>query len=260
MQNLSGRLSLDERRAARRVSPRKPPRTACRRLSRRLSLPRSPGLSISPDGGQGAGLDGCRRRPQRLGPAGGKRRAGATHQVREGAGVAGEAISRPTSGSSTAAVRPATTSHLFVRERDGKAVELVPGKATRFFGWAGDGKSFFVEAMNSSGPSWDLFRVAAAAGYEKTRLDRNSSHVSRLAAVSADGALRGLRGEVRRPHPQPPAPRPDHRAEPVAARQRGVQGQHPAAVSARTARASCCSTTPSSPSASWRASRRRPAR
>jgi len=76
--------------------------------------------------------------------------------------------------------------HLFVRERDGKAVELVPGKATRFFGWAGDGKSFFVEAMNSSGPSWDLFRVAAA-GYEKTRLDRNSSHISRLAAVSADG-------------------------------------------------------------------------
>ncbi len=76
--------------------------------------------------------------------------------------------------------------HLFVRERDGKAVELVPGRATRFFGWAGDGKSFFVEALNSSGPSWDLFRVAVAPGYEKTRLDRNSSHVSRLAAVSAD--------------------------------------------------------------------------
>jgi dipeptidyl aminopeptidase/acylaminoacyl peptidase len=75
--------------------------------------------------------------------------------------------------------------HLFVRERDGKAVELVPGKATRFLGWAGDGKSFFVEALNSSGPSWDLFRVAVA-GYEKTRLDRNSSHVSRLAAVSGD--------------------------------------------------------------------------
>jgi dipeptidyl aminopeptidase/acylaminoacyl peptidase len=77
--------------------------------------------------------------------------------------------------------------HLFVRERDGKAVELLPGKATRFFGWAGDGKSFFVEAMNGAGPSWDLFRVAIAAGYEKTRLDRNSSHISRLAAVSADG-------------------------------------------------------------------------
>jgi dipeptidyl aminopeptidase/acylaminoacyl peptidase len=76
--------------------------------------------------------------------------------------------------------------HLFVRERDGKAVELIPGKVTRFFGWAGDGKSFFVEALNSSGPSWDLFRVAAA-GYQKTRLDRNSSHVSRLAAVSGDG-------------------------------------------------------------------------
>ncbi len=29
--------------------------------------------------------------------------------------------------------------------------------------------------------------MAAAAGYEKTRLDRNSSHISRLAAVSADG-------------------------------------------------------------------------
>jgi len=77
--------------------------------------------------------------------------------------------------------------HLFVRERDGKAVELIPGKATRFFGWAADGKSFFVEARNSSGPSWDLFRVAVAPGYEKTRLDRNSSHISRLAAVSADG-------------------------------------------------------------------------
>jgi len=77
--------------------------------------------------------------------------------------------------------------HLFVRERDGKAVELIPGKVTRFLGWAGDGKSFFVEALNSSGPSWDLFRVAVAAGYEKTRLDRNSSHISRLAAVSGDG-------------------------------------------------------------------------
>jgi dipeptidyl aminopeptidase/acylaminoacyl peptidase len=76
--------------------------------------------------------------------------------------------------------------HLFVQERDGKAVELFPGKTTRFLGWANDGGSLWVEVLNEVGQSRDLYRVAAG-GYERILVDRNGSPVSRLAAVSPDG-------------------------------------------------------------------------
>jgi dipeptidyl aminopeptidase/acylaminoacyl peptidase len=75
--------------------------------------------------------------------------------------------------------------HLFAREPDGKAVELFPGKSDRFLGWAADDRSMFVEVFNPIAPAYDLYRITLA-GYERTRIDHNSSHISRLAAVSPD--------------------------------------------------------------------------
>lgn len=77
--------------------------------------------------------------------------------------------------------------HLFVRELDGKTVELMPGKTTRFVGWAADG-SLWVEIDNASSESRDLYKVAAN-GYARTMVDRNGSPVLRLAMVSPDGRL-----------------------------------------------------------------------
>ncbi|HET9212850.1 MAG TPA: prolyl oligopeptidase family serine peptidase [Thermoanaerobaculia bacterium] len=76
--------------------------------------------------------------------------------------------------------------HLFVRELDGKAVELVPGKAPRFAGWAGDGRALWVEIDNLGAQSRDLYRVETD-GYKRTLVHRNSSNLARLAAVSPDG-------------------------------------------------------------------------
>ncbi|HEY4597730.1 MAG TPA: prolyl oligopeptidase family serine peptidase [Thermoanaerobaculia bacterium] len=75
--------------------------------------------------------------------------------------------------------------HLFVREPDGKAVELVPGKTSRFLGWAADG-ALWVEIDNAGSQSRDLYKVAAA-GYARTLVDTNASPVARLAAISPDG-------------------------------------------------------------------------
>jgi dipeptidyl aminopeptidase/acylaminoacyl peptidase len=75
--------------------------------------------------------------------------------------------------------------HLFVRELDGKAVELLPGKTDHFIGWMADG-ALAVEADNLSAKSHDLYRIAAD-GYGKTLVNRNSSDLSRLVTVSPDG-------------------------------------------------------------------------
>jgi len=77
-------------------------------------------------------------------------------------------------------------SHLFVRELDGKAVELAPGKNARFLGWTSDGGSMLVEIENRGTQSFDLYRIATG-GYARTLVSRNSSLVSRLAAASPDG-------------------------------------------------------------------------
>lgn len=74
--------------------------------------------------------------------------------------------------------------HLFVRELDGKATELFPGKSSRFVGWSGDGRSMLVEVKSTE--SRDLYRITVD-GYRQTRIDRNTSRISRLAAVSPDG-------------------------------------------------------------------------
>jgi Tol biopolymer transport system component/dienelactone hydrolase len=76
--------------------------------------------------------------------------------------------------------------HLFVREPDGKAVELSPGKRSRFLGWSGDGRSMWIEVLNAGTQTRDLLQVALD-GYGQTRIDRNSSQISRLALVSPDG-------------------------------------------------------------------------
>jgi dipeptidyl aminopeptidase/acylaminoacyl peptidase len=76
--------------------------------------------------------------------------------------------------------------HLFVREMDGKSVELAPGKRSRFLGWSGDGRSMRIEVLNAVTQTRDLFQVALD-GYGQTRIDRNSSGISRLAEVSPDG-------------------------------------------------------------------------
>jgi dipeptidyl aminopeptidase/acylaminoacyl peptidase len=75
--------------------------------------------------------------------------------------------------------------HLFVREPDGKAVELVPAKSSRFLGWAAGG-DLWIEVDNLGSQARDLYKVAAN-GYAKTMVDRNGSDVLRLAAVSPDG-------------------------------------------------------------------------
>jgi WD40 repeat protein len=77
-------------------------------------------------------------------------------------------------------------SHLFVRELDGKAVELAPGKNARFLGWTSDGGSMLVEIENRVSQSADLYRIATA-GYERTLVNRNSSRIARLVAASPDG-------------------------------------------------------------------------
>lgn len=75
--------------------------------------------------------------------------------------------------------------HLFVREPDGKAVELAPGKTDRFLGWTADG-GLWIEIDNPGSQSQDLYKVAAK-GYTKTLTDTNGSPRERLAAVSPDG-------------------------------------------------------------------------
>ena len=75
--------------------------------------------------------------------------------------------------------------HLFVRELDGKAVELTPGRRSRFLGWSGDGRSMRIEVLNAGTQARDLLRVAVD-GYAQTRIDRSNSTVSRLARVSPD--------------------------------------------------------------------------
>jgi dipeptidyl aminopeptidase/acylaminoacyl peptidase len=77
-------------------------------------------------------------------------------------------------------------SHLFVRELDGKAVEIAPGKTSRFVGWTSDGRSMLVEIDNWSAKSSDLYRIATD-GYAQTPVNRNSSELSRLVAASPDG-------------------------------------------------------------------------
>ena len=76
--------------------------------------------------------------------------------------------------------------HLFVRELDGKAVELAPGKTSRFVGWSGDGKTLWIEIDNRGSQSRDLYGIAAD-GYARTLIDRNGSLTSRLARISPDG-------------------------------------------------------------------------
>jgi len=75
--------------------------------------------------------------------------------------------------------------HLFVRELDGKAVELTPGRRSRFLGWSGDDRSMRIEVLNAGTQARDLLRVAVD-GYAQTRIDRSNSTVSRLARVSPD--------------------------------------------------------------------------
>jgi dipeptidyl aminopeptidase/acylaminoacyl peptidase len=75
--------------------------------------------------------------------------------------------------------------HVWVRELDGKAVELAPGKASRFIGWTAD-SSMLVEIENRISQSRDLYRIATA-GYARTLVSRNSSLISRLTAISPDG-------------------------------------------------------------------------
>jgi dipeptidyl aminopeptidase/acylaminoacyl peptidase len=75
--------------------------------------------------------------------------------------------------------------HLFVREPDGKAVELAPGKTSRFLSWAAGG-DLWIEVDNPGSQARDLYKVAAK-GYTLTQADRNGSDVLRLAAVSPDG-------------------------------------------------------------------------
>ncbi|HEY0511835.1 MAG TPA: prolyl oligopeptidase family serine peptidase [Thermoanaerobaculia bacterium] len=75
--------------------------------------------------------------------------------------------------------------HLFVRELDGRTVELAPGKTSRFLGWSPDGRSLRVEIVSARGETRDLMRIAVD-GYRQTRLDRNGSDIARLAAVSPD--------------------------------------------------------------------------
>ncbi|MFL6237820.1 MAG: WD40 repeat domain-containing protein, partial [Thermoanaerobaculia bacterium] len=81
--------------------------------------------------------------------------------------------------------------HLFVREPDGKAVELAPGKTSRFLSWAAGG-GLWIEVDNPGSQSRDLYKVAAA-GYARTLVDHNGSDVARLAAVSPDGRFLAYR-------------------------------------------------------------------
>jgi dipeptidyl aminopeptidase/acylaminoacyl peptidase len=76
--------------------------------------------------------------------------------------------------------------HLFVRELDGKSVELFPGKTSYFVGWIPGGPALLAEIDNAGAKSRDLYRIAAE-GYGKTMVNRNSSQISRLATASPDG-------------------------------------------------------------------------
>src|ERR1700710_1582892 len=76
--------------------------------------------------------------------------------------------------------------HLFVRELDGRSVELFPGKAGQFVGWIDGGAALLVEIGNGGSQSRDLYRIAAD-GYAQTLVNRNSSQLARLAVASPDG-------------------------------------------------------------------------
>lgn len=94
-------------------------------------------------------------------------------------------------------------SHLFVRELDGKSVELTPGKTSRFVGWISDGHAMLVEIDNRGAQSRDLYRIATD-GYAQTLVKRSSIRSIQAlhpAAVSPDGrylAYAETYGEVNR--------------------------------------------------------------
>jgi dipeptidyl aminopeptidase/acylaminoacyl peptidase len=77
--------------------------------------------------------------------------------------------------------------HLYVRERDGTARDLTPGKRLKanFAGWAGDLKSFFVLTNERDPRFFDLYRYDAA-GYARTLFFKNTGGYS-APRVSRDG-------------------------------------------------------------------------
>ncbi len=74
-------------------------------------------------------------------------------------------------------------SHLFVRELDGREIDLTPGQGFRvsFWGWSKDKKSFFVVSSERNQKFFDLYQFATD-GYEKKSLFTNKDgwEISRL--------------------------------------------------------------------------------
>jgi dipeptidyl aminopeptidase/acylaminoacyl peptidase len=73
--------------------------------------------------------------------------------------------------------------HLFIHEADGTAVEVSPGKPSRFLGWTAEGDAMLVEIYSAGAQSRDLFQIATD-GDERLLVKANTSQLSRLAAVS----------------------------------------------------------------------------
>lgn len=76
--------------------------------------------------------------------------------------------------------------HLYVREQDGRVVDLTPGERLRaqFVQWAGDGKSFFVSTNERDPRFFDLYEIATD-GYARTMIFQNDKAYD-IAAVSPD--------------------------------------------------------------------------
>ena len=176
---------------------------------------------------QGAGLDGFRRRSQCLGPAGGRRPAGPAHPIAERSRPGGRLL--PEGRAVRLPQRPgrATRTTSSCGSWTARPSSSPPARTHRFLGWTADGGSMLVEIENRVSQSSDLYRIAAD-GYAQTLVNRNSSPISRLAAASPDGRYLAYRGELRRPDPQRPGPRPADRQGPDPAGGRRVHRPPPA--------------------------------
>lgn len=64
--------------------------------------------------------------------------------------------------------------HLYVRELDGRSVDLTPGEKLKaqFAGWATDDRSFFVETNERNPQAFDLYEIMAE-GYQRSLIYQN---------------------------------------------------------------------------------------
>ncbi len=86
--------------------------------------------------------------------------------------------------------------HLYVREPDGKVVDLTPGEGlkARFFGWTQDETGFYVASNERNPKYFDVYRYDVTS-YERSLLYQNDEG-NDVAAISPDGGTLALQKTI----------------------------------------------------------------